>query len=85
MDAEFVIKDVCEGEGNKAGMVGYMMFINKDGVSFKSNVKANWDESKEMWKNRKSLIGKQATIKFFNYTPDGIPRFPYVIAVRDYE
>jgi DNA ligase-1 len=84
MDEEFVIVDVCEGEGNKAGMVGYMVF-ETNGVQFKSNVKANWDESKEMWKNRKSLIGKQATIKFFNYTPDGIPRFPYVIAVRDYE
>jgi DNA ligase 1 len=84
MDEEFIIKDVCEGEGNKAGMVGFMVF-ESNGVSFKSNVKANWDESKEMWKNRKSLIGKQATIKFFNYTPDGIPRFPYVIGVRDYE
>lgn len=85
MDAEFTIKDVCEGEGNKMGMVGYMMFTNKDGVSFKSNVKANWEQSKEMWKNKKQLIGKEATIKFFNYTPDGVPRFPYVIAVRDYE
>jgi len=81
MDAEFTIKDVCEGEGNKMGMVGYMMFVNKDGISFKSNVKANWELSQDMWKNRKSLIGKEATIKFFNYTPDGIPRFPYVVKI----
>ena len=82
MDAEFTIKDVCEGEGNKMGMVGYMMFVNKDGISFKSNVKANWELSQDMWKNRKSLIGKEATIKFFNYTPDGIPRFPYVVKIN---
>tara|TARA_R110000868_G_scaffold268036_4_gene527289 strand:+ start:2134 stop:3228 length:1095 start_codon:yes stop_codon:yes gene_type:complete len=81
MDAEFVIKDVCEGEGNKAGMVGFMVFANKDGVPFKSNVKANWELATEMWKNRKLLIGKEATIKFFNYTPDGIPRFPYVVKI----
>ena len=31
------------------------------------------------------LIGKEATIKYFNLTPDGVPRFPYVIAIRDYE
>jgi len=84
MDEEFTILDVCEGEGNKAGMVGFMVF-EVDGVRFKSNVKADWNTSKEMWKNRKELIGKDATIKFFNYTPDGIPRFPYVVAVRDYE
>ena len=84
MDDEFVIKDVCEGEGNKAGMVGFMVF-SSNGIPFKSNVKASWDESKEMWLNRSDLIGKKATIKFFNYTPDGVPRFPYVIAVRDYE
>jgi hypothetical protein len=32
-----------------------------------------------------TLIGKDATIKYFNLTPDGVPRFPYVIAIRDYE
>ena len=31
------------------------------------------------------LIGKEATVKYFNLTPDGVPRFPYVIAIRDYE
>lgn len=55
MDEEFTILDVCEGEGNKAGMVGFMVF-EVDGVRFKSNVKADWDTSKEMWKNRKELL-----------------------------
>ncbi len=31
--------------------------------------------------NKTQLIGKQATIKYFNLTPDGIPRFPYVINI----
>jgi hypothetical protein len=34
-----------------------------------------------MFRKRKQLIGKQATIKYFNLTPDGIPRFPYVINI----
>jgi len=34
-----------------------------------------------MFRNRKQLIGKQATIKFFQFTPDGIPRFPYVVNI----
>jgi DNA ligase-1 len=84
-DNEYTILDVCEGEGNKTGMVGFMVFQSADGIRFKSNVKANWELATEMWKNRKALIGKEATIKYFNLTPDGVPRFPYVIAVRDYE
>jgi len=85
IDEEYTILDVHEGKGDREGMVGHMVFANKDGRTFHSNVKANWEELTEMWRNRNSLIGKEATIKYFNLTPDGIPRFPYVIAIRDYE
>jgi len=81
IDEEYTILDVCEGEGNKTNMVGYMTFKTADGKPFKSNVKATFEESEEMFRNRKQLIGKQATIKYFNLTPDGIPRFPYVINI----
>ena len=30
-------------------------------------------------------IGKEATIRFFQLTPDGIPRFPFAVGFRDYE
>ena len=81
IDEEYTIVDVCEGEGNKTNMVGYMTFETADGKPFKSNVKATFEESEEMFRNRKQLIGKQATIKYFNLTPDGIPRFGYVINI----
>jgi ATP-dependent DNA ligase len=81
IDEEYTIIDVCEGEGNKTNMVGYMTFKTADGKPFKSNVKATFEESEEMFRNRKQLIGKQATIKYFNLTPDGIPRFPYVVNI----
>ena len=35
--------------------------------------------------SREKYINKEATIKFFELTPDGVPRFPYAIAFRDYE
>lgn len=85
IDEEYQIIDVCEGEGNKTGMVGYMVFETADGKPFKSNVKATFEESEEMFRNRKQLIGKQATVKYFNLTPDGIPRFPYVINVDRFD
>ena len=41
-----------------------------------------------MWsnlKNKDKYIGKRATIRYFQLTPDGIPRFPYAVGFRDYE
>jgi len=81
VDEEYTIIDICEGEGNRAGTAGYFVFQTEDGKPFKSNVKGTWEETAEMLKNRKKLIGKSATVKYFNLTPDGIPRFPYVINI----
>jgi len=81
VDEEYTILDICEGEGNRTGTAGYMVFETAEGKPFKSNVKGTWDETAEMLKSKKELIGKQATIKYFNLTPDGIPRFPFVINI----
>ena len=62
-------------------MIGYALFETKEGKRFTSNFKFSWDELKEMWLIKDQLIGKTATIKYFNLTPDGIPRFPYVIKI----
>ncbi|CAB4143562.1 CDC9 ATP-dependent DNA ligase [uncultured Caudovirales phage] len=86
-DAEYEILDVVEGEGNRSGTCGYMIFQTEDGQQFKSNVKGTLEETAQMLKDRKKLIGKSATIKYFNLTPAGIPRFPYVVNIgrEDYE
>ena len=81
MDAEFVIQEVSEGEGNRKGTAGYMVFKNKEGRLFKSNIKGDFDYLAQLLKDKNKLIGKKATIKFFNYTPDNVPRFPYVVAI----
>ena len=85
IDEEYTIIDIEEGNGNKAGMVGAFVFKNKDGKVFNASPKFNWEICKQMLKDKESLIGKEATIKYFNLTPDNVPRFPYVIAIRDYE
>jgi len=81
IDEEYTILDVVEGEGNKTGMVGSFVFESKTGHIFNSSPKYNWEECKELWKQRQELIGKSATVKYFNLTPDGVPRFPYVINI----
>ena len=52
---------------------------------FNSNIKGTHEYLAEILENKENYIGKQATIKFFELTADGIPRFPYAIAFRDYE
>jgi DNA ligase-1 len=81
MDEEFTILDIVEGEGNRTGTAGYFVFKTKDGKPFKSNVKGTFAETAEMLRNKSSLIGKEATVKYFALTPDGIPRFPFVINI----
>jgi DNA ligase-1 len=81
VDEEYTILDIVEGEGNRTGTAGYMVFETENGDRFKSNVKGTWEETAEMLKNKKKLIGKEATIKYFNLTPAGIPRFPYVVNI----
>lgn len=83
-DAEYEILDVCEGEGNRTGTCGYMVLETADGDQFKSNVKGTLEETAQILKDRKKLIGKMATVKYFNLTPAGIPRFPYVINIDRY-
>jgi DNA ligase-1 len=87
IDEEYTILGIDEGQGNKTGMIGSFIFENKDGKQFNASPKFNWDECKQMWNERETLIGKQATVKYFNLTPGDspVPRFPYVIAIRDYE
>jgi DNA ligase-1 len=81
IDEEYTILGVEEGIGNKTGMVGSFIFESKSGKRFKSSPKFSWERCTEMWEQRETLIGKQATVKYFNLTPQGVPRFPYVIQI----
>tara|TARA_Y100000296_G_scaffold42899_1_gene49339 strand:+ start:171 stop:1412 length:1242 start_codon:yes stop_codon:yes gene_type:complete len=85
MDEEFEVVDIEEGAGNRTGTAKHLVCKNKDGSVFNSNIKGTFEYLEEILKNKKDYIGKLATIKFFQYTPDGVPRFPYAIGFRDYE
>jgi DNA ligase-1 len=84
-DGEYTILGWKEGIGNRAGTIGHFNFKTEDGVEFNSNVKGNFEYLANLLGQADDLIGKSATIKYFSLTPDGVPRFPYVIAIRDYE
>ena len=92
-DREWLIDEVFEGEGNRSGMAGYVTLLNDDGTKFiakngeqvKSNIKGSHEWLKKLWLEREQVHGKKGTIKYFNMTPDEVPRFPYLIGIRDYE
>ena len=86
IDAEYEVVGIDEGNGNRLGTAKHLVcYCPKTDQTFNSNIKGNFDYLAEILNNRQDYIGKQATIKFFELTPDGIPRFPYAIAFRDYE
>jgi DNA ligase-1 len=79
VDSEFVIKGVIEGKGKLTGKVGKLVF-----EGFDSAVNGSHEYLEQLF-NDKTLVGKKATVKYFDLTPAGEPRFPKVITIRDYE
>jgi len=84
-DAECVVVDIIEGQGNRSGMAGNVRCIHPNGNTFDANIKGGFDFYKEILLNKDKYIGKKATIKYQNLTPDGNPRFPVMVCFRDYE
>ncbi len=82
-DDEYLVVSIEEGNGNKTGMAGYAILEREDGIRFRSNIKGNHDFLKVLLSEAGDYVGKYATCKYFNLTPAGIPRFPYVIGFRE--
>lgn len=87
IDEEFEIADIIEGVGNRTDVAGYIILYldNTKTTTFKSNIKGTFEYYKELLENKQEYIGKLATIKYFERTPDNIPRFPVCVGIRDYE
>ena len=78
-DIEAEICGIVEGLGNRSGMFGYAQMKLPNGKTFDSNARGNEILYKEILKNKNKYIGKKATVRFQDYTPDGIPRFPVIV------
>ena len=85
LDQEYLISDVVEGIGNRAGTAGAVTLVNGDKPQFNAGIRGNKEYATKLLRDRKLLIGKQATIRYQNLSPDGVPRFPVMVSVRDFE
>lgn len=77
-DCEAEITDIIEGIGNRSTMMGYVKLRLDNGKEFDANARGNEESYRDILRNKKDYIGRKATVRFQNLTPDGIPRFPVV-------
>jgi ATP-dependent DNA ligase len=87
IDEEFEVVDVVEGIGNRSGMMGAIVLKGKvKNNTFRANARGDIAYYTQMLKDKHKVIGKQATVRYQNLTPDEqVPRFGVVVAIRDYE
>lgn len=70
IDSEYTLVDMLEGEGNWSGKARIAVF---DG--FNADIVGTYEQCAEWLKNKDEYIGKPTTIKYFELTEDGAPRF----------
>lgn len=84
-DSEYEILDICAGVVNRAGVAAFAVYRLSEGKVFRSGIIGNMDYCGRLLKQKKQLIGKMGTVVYFALTPDGVPRFPKLKSIRDYE
>lgn len=84
IDAEFPIRGYYEATGNDRGTPIWECAA-PNGRLFRARPMGTLAERRELWANRDNLVGRPLTVRFFEYTDDGVPRFPVGVTIRDYE
>ena len=81
VDSEFMILGYEEGIGNLSNKIGKLLFLTPELIPFSAAVNGTHEYLAELWSKRDKLIGKMATVKYFEKTVDGSLRFPKVINI----
>lgn len=92
IDSEFTVADVIEGTGRDKGTGIFVMYLpGHEGEeitvenTFKAKPLGNYELRERYFLNKREYIGKIATIKYQGVSKAGIPRFPNMVSIRDYE
>jgi ATP-dependent DNA ligase len=89
-DAEFEILDIQEGNADwkdcaKRIILKLPQPSTTGEETFASNIEGDREWLRELYKQRKKIIGKQATVEYQCLSEYGVPQLPWVRAIRDYE
>ncbi|MDD4865169.1 MAG: hypothetical protein PHE38_14320 [Alishewanella agri] len=85
-DSEFEILDVIQGTPRQTatGQLEVPIYVCKCGPhTFNATAPGDMFEKHSAWLNRDNAIGKMLTVKFFSFTPDGIPFLPVALRIRE--
>ena len=74
---EYKVVEMLEGSGNWAGYAKRFMLELPDGRKFGSGIRGQQAQLKALWESKDAP--DWATCRFFDYTPDGVPRFPVIV------
>ena len=74
---EFEVISMEEGQGNWSGHTKRFILRLADGREVGAGVRGNQDQLSKLWESQETPTW--ATLRYFDLTPDGIPRFPVVI------
>jgi DNA ligase-1 len=81
IDEEFALIDIQEGQGNWSGYAKIAECSMPDGRLFGAGIAGTQEFNLRLLKEKDKY--KSVTIKYFQLTPDGVPRFP--IAIKFHE
>lgn len=82
IDNEYQIKGCKVNEGVSEEHFVWIL-ESDDGQEFSAKPRGTRDEKKMWYKNRKNFVGKWLTVRFQEYSDDGIPRFPVAKCFRE--
>lgn len=86
VDAESEIVQVPDGQGGFLEVVCVIwVCITEKGNTFNVRPKGTVERRSYWYQNKNQIIGKDLTVRFFEYSKDMIPQQPVGIVVRDYE
>ena len=82
-DAEYRIVDVVDGDGSDRGLAIFQL-DNGNGQVFNCRPEGSQENRAELYKERRKLIGKFMTVRFFELSKDNVPIFPVGVSIREW-
>ena len=74
---EFTVIQMLEGQGNWSGHAKRFVLRDKEGKEFGSGIRGQQAQLSKLWESKNAP--NWATCRYFELTPDGVPRFPVIV------
>jgi DNA ligase-1 len=82
-DDEYRIVDIIDGDGSDRGLAIFQL-DNGKGQIFNCRPEGSQENRADLFENRKKLINKYMTVRFFELSKDNIPIFPVGVGIREW-